>query len=84
MKLCAAQGLVASNGEFRRAPLRTCTEGVRAGAARDLVKGKGLYANNRVVPSPAHTLCADDLIDGRIVILSAGSKRRLVLVANEA
>ncbi|GJE95486.1 tyrosine--tRNA ligase [Phanerochaete sordida] len=67
VKLCAAQGLVASNG-----------------AARDLVKGKGLYANNRVVPSPAHTLCADDLIDGRIAILSAGSKRRLVLVADEA
>lgn len=54
-----------------------------AGAARDLVKGKGLYVNDRVVSDSRHTIAAGDLLNGRFVILGAGTKKRTVLVAVE-
>lgn len=53
------------------------------GAARDLVKGKGLYMNDHVVPDSRHLVKVEDLLDGRFVILAAGTKKRVVLVADE-
>lgn len=54
-----------------------------SGAARDLVKSKGLYANANVVPDSQHTVKAEELLDGRFMILGAGTKKRVVLVAEQ-
>jgi tyrosyl-tRNA synthetase len=53
------------------------------GAAKDLVKNKGLYVNKDAVLDTRRTVTEADLLDGRFVILSAGAKKRLVLVASE-
>ena len=54
----------------------------RLGAAKDLVKNKGLYVNNDAVLDARQTVAEADLLDGRFIILSAGAKKRLVVVAS--
>ncbi|KAL6778212.1 TSY1 [Auxenochlorella protothecoides x Auxenochlorella symbiontica] len=49
------------------------------GAARRLVQGRGLRVNNKVVTDEGRGLAADDLVDGRLVMVSLGKKKKLVL-----
>lgn len=86
VKLAAAHGLVNSNGTFFISGPPIPPEGDLthvAGAARDLVKGKGLYVNDQVVSDSRLTIAAGDLLDGRFVILGAGTKKRIVLITVE-
>lgn len=47
------------------------------------MKGKGLYVNENVVPDTRYTITEEDLLDHRFVIVSAGSKKRAVLLLDE-
>lgn len=88
MKLAAKFGLVHSNGasalslsrSWSRRGASACPDLMSVlGAARDLVKNKGLYLNSAVVSDTQYKLTEDMLFDGRLVIISAGNKKRLVL-----
>ena len=86
VKLAATHGLVNSAGKFSSSPapcVPAQSECCGTGAARDLIKSKGLYVNNQNVSSAADVISAESLVDGRMAILRAGAKRRLVLVAEE-
>ncbi|XP_052176354.1 tyrosine--tRNA ligase, chloroplastic/mitochondrial [Diospyros lotus] len=48
-------------------------------AARRLVKQGGLYLNNGRVDSDAKRVEADDIVDGKILLLSAGKKNKIVV-----
>lgn len=48
-------------------------------AARRLLKQGGLYLNNNRVDSEAKTIEADDIIEGKIILLSAGKKNKMVV-----
>lgn len=44
-----------------------------------LIKGGGVRINNAQVKDENYTLTADDIVDGRLVLLSTGKKNKLVL-----
>ncbi|KAG0628399.1 hypothetical protein M758_1G023700 [Ceratodon purpureus] len=48
-------------------------------AARRLIKQGGLYLNNKKVDDEAKAMTAEDIIDEKIFLLSAGKKNRLVV-----
>lgn len=48
-------------------------------AARRLLKQGGLYLNNNKVESEAKKIEADDIIDGKVILLSAGKKNKMVV-----
>ncbi|KAF9597595.1 hypothetical protein IFM89_019963 [Coptis chinensis] len=48
-------------------------------AARRLVKQGGLYLNNIKVASEGKTIEAEDIVDGKILLLSAGKKNKMVV-----
>ncbi|KAE9446107.1 hypothetical protein C3L33_22065, partial [Rhododendron williamsianum] len=48
-------------------------------AARRLLKQGGLYLNNSRVDSEGKKVEADDIVDGKILLLSAGKKNKLVV-----
>ncbi|KAF8906509.1 hypothetical protein CPB84DRAFT_1822811 [Gymnopilus junonius] len=68
-KLAAKHGLVTSNflTFFGKA------------AARNLVASRGLYVNNQPVQDVQYTPTANDLLDGKFMILRAGKDKMLVL-----
>jgi tyrosyl-tRNA synthetase len=49
------------------------------GEARRMAKNGGLYLNNTKVADDARVVAADDLIDGRLALLAAGKKNKLLL-----
>ncbi|EPT05031.1 hypothetical protein FOMPIDRAFT_1139959 [Fomitopsis schrenkii] len=49
------------------------------GAARQLVAAKGLYVNNQPVLDTQLKVTANDLIDGRLIILRAGKQKQAVV-----
>lgn len=49
------------------------------GEARRLIKNGGAYVNNRKVNDDRMTLGEDDLIGGKLVLLAAGKKNKLLL-----
>ncbi|XP_071939747.1 tyrosine--tRNA ligase, chloroplastic/mitochondrial-like [Coffea arabica] len=48
-------------------------------AARRLLKQGGLYLNNSRVDSEAKKIEANDIIDGKVILLSAGKKNKMVV-----
>lgn len=48
-------------------------------AARRLLKQGGLYLNNNKVDSDAKKIEADDIVDGKVILLSAGKKNKMVV-----
>lgn len=48
-------------------------------AARRLLKQGGLYLNNSRIDTEGKRVEADDIIDGRVLLLSAGKKNKLVV-----
>ena len=48
-------------------------------AARRLVKQGGLYLNNRRVDNDDQTIQVDDIVDGKVLLLSAGKKNKMVI-----
>ncbi|KAF8388694.1 hypothetical protein HHK36_025374 [Tetracentron sinense] len=48
-------------------------------AARRLVKQGGLYLNNSRVDSEGKTIEAGDIVDGKVLLLSAGKKNKMVV-----
>lgn len=86
VKLAAAHGLAKSNGTEATTFLRFENDVLKRllGAAKDLVKSKGLYVNKDIVPDAGHLIGEQDLLDDQFVILSAGAKKQIVLVASEA
>ncbi|XP_058074333.1 tyrosine--tRNA ligase, chloroplastic/mitochondrial [Magnolia sinica] len=48
-------------------------------AARRMVKQGGLYLNNKRVDSEEKTIEADDFVDGKVLLLSAGKKNKIVV-----
>ncbi|EFJ43394.1 hypothetical protein VOLCADRAFT_83275 [Volvox carteri f. nagariensis] len=53
-------------------------------AARKLIKGGGVYLNNAKVSEELYTVKPSDLIDGRLLLIAAGKKNKmLVRVASE-
>lgn len=48
-------------------------------AARKLVKGGGVYLNNVKVSEELYVIRAEDLIDGRMALVAAGKKNKLLL-----
>lgn len=81
-KLAAQVNLVASNCK------PTCSSvAVSVGclnpslaAGKQLVNAGGLYMNNKRVKQIRQILTREDLLDGRMVILRAGSQKRAVVV----
>ena len=53
------------------------------GEARRLIQQNGLYLNNRVVQDVNQTFTAQDLIEGRIMLLSIGKKNKYLVRATE-
>nr|XP_043635618.1 tyrosine--tRNA ligase, chloroplastic/mitochondrial [Erigeron canadensis] len=49
------------------------------GAARRLLKQGGLYLNNVRVDNEGKKLEADDIVDGKVLLLSAGKKNKMVV-----
>lgn len=49
------------------------------GEARRLIKNGGAYINNQKIPDAALTVEESDLIDGRLILLSAGKKNKLLV-----
>jgi len=49
------------------------------GEARRLVRGGGAYLNNEKIESEQATVASSDLIDGRLLLLAAGKKKKLVI-----
>lgn len=48
-------------------------------AARRLMKQGGLYLNNRRVDNQAKMIEASDIVDGKVLLLSAGKKNKMVI-----
>ncbi|CAI9117663.1 OLC1v1019110C2 [Oldenlandia corymbosa var. corymbosa] len=48
-------------------------------AARRLLKQGGLYLNNNRIDNDAKKIEADDIIDGKVILLSAGKKNKMVV-----
>lgn len=44
-----------------------------------LIKGGGVYLNNAKVSEELYVVKASDLIDGRLMLLAAGKKNKLLL-----
>lgn len=49
------------------------------GEARRLVKNGGAYLNNEKIAEPNKQIAVEDLIDGRLVLLAAGKKNKLLI-----
>jgi tyrosyl-tRNA synthetase len=56
---------------------------ISTAAARQLIQGKGLYFNDKVVPETQFVVTRDDLIDGRVLMLRAGKDKVMVLAITE-
>lgn len=48
-------------------------------AARRLLKQGGLYLNNNRIDSEAKKIEAGDIVDGRVILLSAGKKNKMIV-----
>lgn len=48
-------------------------------AARRLLKQGGLYLNNMRIDSEAKKIEADDIVDGKVILLSAGKKNKMIV-----
>ncbi|KAL1552821.1 tyrosine--tRNA ligase [Salvia divinorum] len=48
-------------------------------AARRLLKQGGLYLNNNRIDSEAKKIEADDIVDGKVILLSAGKKNKMIV-----
>ncbi|CAN6451407.1 unnamed protein product [Victoria cruziana] len=48
-------------------------------AARRLLKQGGLYLNNRRIDSENKVIEEDDIVEGRVILLSAGKKNKMVI-----
>ncbi|RWR76577.1 Aminoacyl-tRNA synthetase [Cinnamomum micranthum f. kanehirae] len=48
-------------------------------AARRLLKQGGLYLNNRRIDSDGKIIEASDIVDGKLLLLSAGKKNKMVV-----
>ncbi|KAL8544111.1 hypothetical protein ACS0TY_004593 [Phlomoides rotata] len=48
-------------------------------AARRLLKQGGLYLNNNRIDSEAKKIDPDDIVDGRVILLSAGKKNKMIV-----
>ena len=48
-------------------------------AARRLLKQGGLYLNNGRVDSEGKKISVDDIVDGKVLLLSAGKKNKMVV-----
>ncbi|KAG8385036.1 hypothetical protein BUALT_Bualt04G0181100 [Buddleja alternifolia] len=48
-------------------------------AARRLLKQGGLYLNNKRVDSEAKKIEPDDIVDGKVILLSAGKKNKMIV-----
>lgn len=48
-------------------------------AARRLLKQGGLYLNNNRIDSEAKKIDADDIVDGKVILLSAGKKNKMIV-----
>ncbi|KAL2467961.1 Tyrosyl-tRNA synthetase [Forsythia ovata] len=49
-------------------------------AARRLLKQGGLYLNNSRVDSEAKKIEVDDIVDGKVILLSAGKKNKMIVM----
>lgn len=49
------------------------------GEVRRLIKGGGVYVNNAKVADEGRVLAADDLIDGKLLLLAAGKKNKMLV-----
>jgi tyrosyl-tRNA synthetase len=49
------------------------------GATRRLIKGGGLRLNNTKVSSEEATIQEGDIVDGKLLLLSAGKKNKLLI-----
>lgn len=49
------------------------------GAVRRMIKGGGVRVNNEKVDDELHVLGEDDLIDGRLVLIAAGKKNKMLV-----
>lgn len=81
-KLFLKTGFTATRGrsELPGQPVPTLT--LAAEAAR-LIKGGGVSVNGRKITEPGTVLRPEDLLDGRLAIVKAGTKRHMVIVARE-
>jgi tyrosyl-tRNA synthetase len=48
-------------------------------AVRRMIKQGGLYLNNEKVEDEGKTMVADDIVDGKMLLLSAGKKNKIVV-----
>jgi len=49
------------------------------GKGRRLIKNGGVYMNNRQINDQDCTICRKDLIEGRLLLLAAGKKKKILL-----
>ena len=49
------------------------------GEARRLIKNNGAYINNKNVQDEHRKISSDDLIDGRLILLGAGKKKKMII-----
>ncbi|KAL0327033.1 UNVERIFIED_CONTAM: Tyrosine--tRNA ligase, chloroplastic/mitochondrial [Sesamum angustifolium] len=48
-------------------------------AARRLLKQGGLYLNNNRIDSEAKRIEPNDIVDGKVILLSAGKKNKMIV-----
>lgn len=77
MQLQLASGIIAS--VQLHMGLHVTSENVGALQVKRLIKGGGVYLNNAKVSEQDKVVQAEDLIDGKLLLLAAGKKNKMLV-----